>query len=132
MELYENLQAMPGQHKVCMHGIQLRKCAVCDGGGSYLCVHGIQKHRCKKCPKTKYIGTSLCECGNVRHQCSKCRRKPEVKKLCKCGKRLTRCRKCKCGGGICSCGVVMLWWRSRHVVQELGTSMSLGDLRVGS
>ena len=92
-------QAMPSQHKVCVHGIQLRKCRRCKGGGSYLCVHGVQKHRCKKCPKTGSVGTSLCKCGKVRHQCSKCRRNAKVKKVRKCGKRLTRSPRCEGGGG---------------------------------
>ena len=50
---------MAGQHKICVHGIQLRTCRRCKGGGGAFCVHGIQKSRCHKCG-----------------------RKPEKKKLC--------------------------------------------------
>ena len=40
---------MPSQHKTCACGKQLRRCTVCNGGGSYFCMHSRSPHRCKHC-----------------------------------------------------------------------------------
>ena len=40
---------MPSQHKTCACGKQLRRCTICNGGGSYFCMHSRSPHRCKHC-----------------------------------------------------------------------------------
>ena len=41
--------AMPNQHKICVHGKQLRICRLCKSGGGAFCIHGVQRSRCQKC-----------------------------------------------------------------------------------